>query len=287
MAVFDTPTPISVDVEIGVGDIRIVASDRRDTVVDVRPSDPTKKTDVAAAERTRVDYAGGRLVVKAPKGLWHYSFWGGGESVDVEIALPSGSQVRADAAVATLRCTGRLGECRYKAGVGEVQIEDAGPLHVKTGAGDVTADRVLEHLEVATGSGAVRIMRIDGSAAIKNSNGETWIGEVTGDARVNAANGGISVEHALAAVAARSANGDIRLDEVARGSVVAQTGFGRVDIGVLDGVAAWLDLDTGFGNVVNDLDAAQRPEPGEETVEVRARSGYGDVTIRRAVTSHA
>ena len=287
MPVFDTPNPISVDVEIGVGDIRIVASDRSDTVVEVRPSDPTNKTDVAAAERTRVEYTGGRLVVKVPKGLFHYSFKGGDDSVHVEIALPSGSQVRADAAVATLRCSGRLGECRYKAGVGEVQIEDAGPLHVRTGVGDVTADRVLEHLDVTTGSGAIRVMRIDGSAAIKNSNGDTWIGEVTGEARVSAANGGISVDHALAAVAARSANGDIRLEEVARGSVVAHTGFGRVDIGVLDGVAAWLDLDTGFGNVVNDLDATQRPEHGEETVEVRARSGYGDVTIRRAAPSHA
>jgi len=58
MPTFDTPEPISVTVEIGVGDIRIVASDRTDTVVEVRPSDEAKKSDVTAAEQTRVEYAG-------------------------------------------------------------------------------------------------------------------------------------------------------------------------------------------------------------------------------------
>jgi hypothetical protein len=46
--------------------------------------------------------------------------------------------------------------------------------------------------------------------------------------------------------------------------------------------AAWLDLTTRFGNVHNDLDAAERPEPGEDAVEVRARTSYGDITVHRS-----
>jgi hypothetical protein len=42
MPTFDTPEPISVTVEFGVGDLRIVASDRADTMVEVRPSDHAK-----------------------------------------------------------------------------------------------------------------------------------------------------------------------------------------------------------------------------------------------------
>jgi hypothetical protein len=57
---------------------------------------------------------------------------------------------------------------------------------------------------------------------------------------------------------------------------------GMAEIGVLDGVAAWLDLNTRYGNVQNDLDAAERPAAGEDAVEVRARSSYGDITIRRS-----
>ena len=98
---------------------------------------------------------------------------------------------------------------------------------------------------------------------------------------MNAANGTITVDQAQAAVAAKTANGNVRLGAVARGTILAQTGFGNVEVGVLDGSAAWLDLNTRFGKVHNDLDAAERPGPGEDTVEVRARSAFGDITIRR------
>ena len=43
MPTFDTPEPITVTLELGVGDVRITASDRADTVVEVRPSDPAKE----------------------------------------------------------------------------------------------------------------------------------------------------------------------------------------------------------------------------------------------------
>ena len=285
MPTFDTPEPISVTVELGVGDLRIVASDRTDTMVEVRPSDPAKKADVTAAEQTRVEYAGGRLLIKAPKSWRQLSWRGGGESIDVQVELPAGSHLRGETGVAALRCQGRLGECRYKTGVGDIQLDQAGAVQLRTGVGDVTVERAAGDAELTTGSGAVRIDRIDGAAVVKNSNGDTWIGEVTGDLRVNAANGRISVDRARETVAAKSANGDVRLGEVAHGAVVAQTGFGKVEIGVRDGVAAWLDLNTRFGNVHNDLDAAERPGPGEDAVEVRARTSFGDITIHRSVAN--
>ena len=282
MPAFETPGPISVTLEIGVGDIRIVASDRADTVAEVRPSDPTKPGDVTAAEQTRVEFTGGHLLIKAPKTWRRYTPRGGSESIDVELALPSGSHLRGESGLAALQSTGRLGECRYATGLGDVRIDEAGSLVVKSGAGEVTAEYVAGDAEIATGTGAVRVGRIDGAAKIKNSNGETRIGEVGGDLRVNAANGQITVGSAHATVAAKTAYGDIELGEVERGAVVAQTAYGKVGVGVRDGVAAWLDLNTGFGNVVSALDASGAPEPGQDTVEVRARSGFGDITIRRA-----
>ncbi|MGZ8652959.1 MAG: hypothetical protein ACXWX5_12410, partial [Actinomycetota bacterium] len=56
---------------------------------------------------------------------------------------------------------------------------------------------------------------------------------------------------------------------------------------VRDGVAAWLDLNTRFGTVQNELESAERPEPGAETVDVRARTSYGDIAIRRIATDDA
>lgn len=287
MPTFDTPEPISVTVELGVGNLRIVASDRTDTLVEVRPSDAAKKADVTAAEQTRVEYAGGRLLIKAPRSWRQYTFRGGGESIDVQVELPAGSQLRAEAGLAALRCQGRLGECRYKTGIGDVQLDQAGAMQLRTGVGDITVEQADGDAELTTGSGAVRVDRIDGAAVVKNSNGDTWIGEVTRDLRVNAANGRISVDQAHATVAAKTANGDVRLGEVAHGAVLAQTGFGKVEIGIRDGVAAWLDLNTRYGNVNNDLDAAERPEPGEDSVEVRARTSFGDITIHRSFANDA
>lgn len=279
MPTFDTPEPISVTLDVGVGDIQVMASDRSDTVVDVRPSDPAKKSDVTAAEQTRVEYASGRLLVRAQKG-WRWSFRAGRESVDVQIELPTGSQVSGEAGVAALHCTGRIGGCQYKTGVGDIQLDQAGPLELKAGAGDITVGQAVGDVQVST-AGAVGIGSVDGTAMIKNTNGDTWIGEVTGDVRVNAANGRITIDRARAAASAKTANGDVRLGEVARGAVLVQSANGKIEIGVRDGVAAWLDLKTGFGNVQNDLQASDRPTPDEEAVDVRARTAYGDITIRR------
>jgi Putative adhesin len=284
MPIFETPEAVSLTLELGVGEVRIVASDRDDTVVEVQPSDPAKKSDVAAARQTSVEYANGTVLVKAPKGWRQWTPWGGHESIDVLIELPEGSAVRGVAGVAALRCTGRIGECRYRTGVGDIALEHTGPVELKAGSGDVTVDVIGGSAEIRT-AGAVRIGRIDGSAVIKNSNGDTRIGEVAGEARVNAANGAISIDLAHSSVAAKTANGNVRLGEVARGRVVAQSAFGRVEIGVPDGVPAWLDLETRFGHVQNDLDVAERPEPNEDAVEVHAHTSMGDITIHRSYAS--
>jgi hypothetical protein len=281
MPSFETPDPISVTVELGVGDIQIEAGDRTDTIVHVRPSDPSKQGDVIAAEQTRVEFANGRLVIGAPRGWRHWSPWGGGESIGVKIDLPTGSRVAGEAGVAALRCSGRIGECRYRTGAGDIHLEEAGPVALKAGAGEVTVDAVVGKAEIKT-AGAVRIGSVDGPAVVRNTNGDTWIGEVTGDARVHAANGGISIDLARATVAARTANGPVRIGDVASGAVHVQSAFGAVDVGIRDGAAAWLDLDTKFGSVQNDLDAAEAPPPGEDVVEVHAHTAYGDIRIRRA-----
>jgi hypothetical protein len=285
MPTFKTPEPISVTLELGVGDIRIVATDRIDTVVEVRPGDSTKKGDVAAAQQTRVDYANGRLLIKAPKGWRQYSFRGGGESVSVQIELPAGSQLRGEAGMAALRCTGRLGECDFKIGVGDIGVAETGRVRLKTGSGDVTVEQAVGHAELTTGSGSIRADRIDGTAVVKNSNGDTWIGEITGDLRVRSANGTIVVEQAQATVGAKTANGDVRIGEVSSGAVVAETAYGKVDLGIRDGVPTWLDLVSGYGTVHSDLDAAERPGPAEDALQVRARSAFGDITIRRAAAT--
>jgi len=264
MPVFDTPEPISVTVELGVGDVRIAASDRSDTVVDVRPTDADQEPDVRAAEQTRVEYAAGRLLVKGPKqrGLGLFSRTG---SIDVTIELPAGSQLDGDAGAAAFHCVGRLGPCR-----------------VKIGLGDVTMARLAGPADISAGSGHMRLGQVDGSAVIKNSNGDCWVGGITGDLRVNTANGDISVGRAGAGVAASTAYGDVRIGEITRGSATLKTSYGEIEVGIRAGTAARLDVSTKFGRVLNDLAAADGPGAAGETAEVHASTGYGDILIRRS-----
>ncbi len=283
MPTFQTPNPIP-----------STSSSASATSASTPPSAPTplsrccpairsKPGDVTAAEQTRVDLAGARLVIRGQRG-WRRVDAGGRPRVDRRAGLAPhrlgdpGRRRRRRPAVAR----GALGAFRFKTGAGDIDVDQAGAIAIRTGAGDIVVGHAAGDLSASTGSGVVRIAAVDGSAVIKNSNRETWVGDVDGDLRVKAANGSISVDRAGGTVTVKTANGDISLGEVAPGAVVAQTAFGKIDVGIRDGVAAWLDLNTGFGRVRNDLADTERPAAGEETVEVRARTSYGDISIRRA-----
>lgn len=281
MTVFQTPGPISVSLEFGVGDLRLVAGDGPETVVEVRPTDPTSRADINAAEQTRVEYASGALLVRGSRSWRRWTPRGGRESIDVEIRLPEGSQVSAEVGMATVHGTGRLGDLDIRTGMGGVRVEAVGAARIRTGFGDVSIEQISGDAEVSTGSGRIDLGSVTGSATVKNSNGETRIGHVAGRAQVRQANGAIGVDHAGSRVAAKTALGEIRLGVVSHGGVEAHTSCGRIDIGVRDGVAAWLDLSTGFGRVNNDLDDMAGPPEQGETLEVRAHTAAGDINVRR------
>ncbi len=284
MPTFETPQPISVTIELVVGDTRITASDRSDTVVEVRPRDAAKAADAKTAEQTRVEYAGGRLLVKAPKSWREHSPFSAGGTVDVTIDLPTGSRIEGGVAMGRFHAEGELGECRLKTSMGDIRLDHTGPLHLHTAYGDVAVDHAVGDADVRTGSGDVRLGEIDGAAVDNNSNGHTRAGDDPGDLGVKAANGDIAVDRARRSVTAKTARGDVRISDVERGVVVLETAVGELEVGIHDGIAAWLDLSSKFGTVRNSLEAGQGPEQSEAVVEVRGQTAVGDILIRRAPT---
>src|ERR687895_254419 len=244
MPTFDTPEPIITVIDIVSGHLWINASDRADTVVEVRPTDPAEDGDVQAAKQTQVEYAAGRLAVTTPKSKIR-SLLGRPPSIDVTIDLPTGSRVEAKA-MAEIRGSGRIGASMFDSAAGAIRLDETGRLRLRTGAGDVS------------------VARSAGPADVRTSSRKVWIGAGDGTA------------------AGKTANGDITLGEVVRGAVVLETGFGELEIGVADGTAAWLDVRSRHGSVRSELDPADGAEPGAETVEVRARTGFGDIVIRRS-----
>jgi DUF4097 and DUF4098 domain-containing protein YvlB len=278
MPSFETPEPISVTLEFDIGSARITASKRTDTVVEVLPSDGADDADVRAAQQTKVTCSGGELLIKGPK---NRSLFGKSGSLDVSIELPAGSDVQGTSPMADFTCEGRLGDCRLKTSVGDIQVDEARTVYLKTDHGDIRLDRAAGDAEVA-GAGRIDVGGIAGAATIRNVNGETTIDEVTGGLRANSSNGRICVGVAHAGVDAKSANGAIRIGEVVRGKVTLQTAAGDLDVGIRESTAAWLDVNTRFGGVRNSLSPSEGPETSDETVEVRARTGVGDIVIHRS-----
>jgi len=281
MPTFETPEPIVAAVDMAGGRIRIRASDRTDTVVEVRPGDASSDADVQTAERTRVEYSDGRLLVKGPKSTARLFFWRNA-SVDVTVDLPTDSRVDVQA-WADVRSEGRLGDATFDTSAGNVQLGETGRLKLRTAAGDVSVARSAGQADITTAAGKIWLGAVDGTATATTSAGDVTVGEVTGELRLKTAHGDITVDRALAAIDAKTAFGTVRVGEVVRGSVLLNTGWGDVDVGIADGTAAWLDAYARYGGTVrNSLEGAEGPEQSEETVEVRARTGSGDIIIRRA-----
>jgi hypothetical protein len=55
-----------------------------------------------------------------------------------------------------------------------------------------------------------------------------------------------------------------------------------VEVGVRRGTAVWLDALSQHAVVRTDLTADSGPSDDEETLELRVRTGYGDITIHRS-----
>ncbi|WP_280234386.1 hypothetical protein [Nocardia cyriacigeorgica] len=168
MTTFQTPEPIAITVDVLCGDITVHASDRTDTVVEIRPTDAAKKDDVRAAEQIRVDLVAGKLTVTSPRGWHNYTPFGAKSgSIVVTIEAPTGSRLDADIAAGRLLGTGELGQCDLKTSAGDITVErPRGSVTAKTDMGSIRigeAARGVLNLETSMGNLEVGIR--PGSAA--------------------------------------------------------------------------------------------------------------------------
>jgi hypothetical protein len=285
---FNTPSPIAVALDLYVADVRFAVSDRTDTIVEVRPSDPEKAADVKAAENTRVEYDEATrtlsIVSRKPRSRFVNFSSKRPESVDVAIQLPTDSDVRGEADLGDFEANGVLGTVALKTDLGAVHLAETGPLNVRNGAGAIAVEGISGTAKVHASSGDIRIGAVDGTAEVSSSNGKVRVGVVTGLATIKVSNGSVSVDRALSDITAESSNGEVRIGEVVRGTVSATSKNGSVEVGIREGSAARLELNTDLGRVYNELTPSDAPEAEEPVakVEVHASTKLGDVTISRA-----
>ena len=249
MPAFTTPSPITAHIAAGSGSVRLIATDRTDTVVEVRPRDESRTADVRSAEQSRVAYANGRLTVEPAKsGLLGYRMG----TVDIVVELPAHSRVRVAVASADVRAEGEFADFRLHSASGRLDLQS-----------------VSGTAKISTASGDAAIADLDGAVTFQAASGSLSVDRLRGNATVNAASGSLTVATAVS------------------GAVVAHTSSGDVEVGIPEGTAAQLDIVTGSGTVTNRMRPSDGPEPGEHTIRVRVRAGSGDIEIHRSLIAHA
>ncbi|MEV5873276.1 DUF4097 family beta strand repeat-containing protein [Streptomyces sp. NPDC052101] len=277
MPTFDTPSPVRVVLSLVFGQVRILASDRAQTMVEAYPRDHDDQNDVRTAEQLRIDYADGRLLVDVPEP------GGNGGAVIVVIAVPTGSSLRGRGTAADFLGVGELGECRLSTGLGHIRLHHTGSLQLTAALGDITVDRAVGTVEATADCGDVHLGRIEGRATVSaKGEGDVTVGEVSGVASLQAEKGAIRIGRAHADAEARTTDGDIDVGEVVQGSVVAATTFGSIRVGVAATSSAHLSLDSAAGTVYTSLSLLGAHEPADDVVRVQARTVIGDVVVERS-----
>lgn len=279
MPVFETSEPVALDVDLAVGHIEIAAEDRADVVVDVLPTKPARAGDRSLAESAVVDFDGRRVRVAVPRRM---SLFGKNDSVDLRVALPTGSDVEVRSAYGAVRITGRVGRAVVDAKYGTVAIGSAADLTLSAPYGEVDVREVAGRLDLEAGHSRTRIGSVGGDARVRAAHGSVDLGVTRGavDARLS---GPLTIGTALGDVTARSAHGVLRIGAATSGVVRLENGYADVEVGVPAGTAAWLDAASEHGAVRNELNAGPAPEEAEHTVELHLSSTWADVVVRRAV----
>ena len=263
MPTFRTPGPVTARIDVHSGTVRVSAGDREDTVVTVRPRSERSPADAAAAERTQVRFTAGELVVRSTARP-RLPFFGSGPEIEVDVALPEGSALEVRTTAGSITCDGLLGAVTLESRYGDLRLERAARLRAHTSSGDIAVTTVGGETEASTAYGDVRV------------------GESGGRARLETGYGDIRLDRALDSVHGTTRYGEVRVGETVRGSVVLETAYGGVEAGVREGTAAWLDVHAGAGRIRNTLTETDGPEDAGETVEIHARTSFGDILIRRA-----
>lgn len=278
MPTFPAPAPISVVVDLPAGSLQVVASDRDDAVVTVAPATPGKSSDVRVAEETHVDLSNSVLTVTGPRPLRQVVLGPKGWTT-VTIEVPAGSSLSGKAGSAFTE--GRFGDVDLALSVGDARIDAADRLELKVSAGSVAVGRAAGPTQIRVSAGSVRAREIAGEATIRSANGTTTVGAVTGSLTVAGAHGEVVVGRVAGSLAVKAAYGDIRVDSVESGSVDVTTSYGSVEVGVREGTAAHLDVSSQHGAVRNLLEPSGGPVDDQATAEVRVRTGFGNVVVRR------
>ncbi|RPF41773.1 putative adhesin [Streptomyces sp. Ag109_G2-6] len=197
MQKFAATAPVSAVLDIPAGLVQLIAADRSDATVEVRPANPAKSRDVKAAEQITVDFREGVLRVAAAPAK--NRLLGHSGAVEVTVQLPAGSRVEAKAAAADLRGVGRLGAVVFEGAQAQVKLDEAASARVTVQAGDVVLGRLNGPAEISTQKGDITVAEAaKGAVTLTTQHGDITIGAARGvSATLDAGTGYGRIHNAL------------------------------------------------------------------------------------------
>jgi len=285
---FDAEGPVEMDLQTGPGRIDVRLVDEPGVHVEVR-HDPSAGSPFAmgmsnlmswintqfgqaaeeapvslpaeAVRQTRIDFTGGRLVVRTPKDMQLRNV-----TINVSVQAPLGSHVTAKSGSGDLTVSGAAGRLELTTGSGRVSADQAAAAaKVDTGSGVVRLGPMAAGVRAKTGSGDVEVTSIGGVSTVVTGSGDVWLGAVTSD------------------VLARTGSGNVTIANAAAGQLELHTGSGAIRVGVREGSPAEIDLSSGSGEAQSELDLSSAPPSSAPALRVRGRTGSGTALVTNAV----
>jgi DUF4097 and DUF4098 domain-containing protein YvlB len=268
---FQTPNPVKLYVELMSGEVKLDAVETDETTVTI---DGRNVDDVVVTQQ------GDEISIIGPKvrGLFNFD-----RGYDVKVTLPLDSQFILKGGSTDIRAKGRLKAAQ-----------------VKSGSGDVSLDEITTLADIATGSGDCQITTCHGPLTYKTGSGDLIVTTLGGEGKITAGSGDITIQSPGDEISIKTGSSDIRLGEVSHdvtvrsgssdvqiammraGALVSNSGSGDVRVTVAKGVPVYTDINTVSGAIRSSLTGAGKPEPGQDHIEIRARSASGDITLLEA-----
>ncbi len=278
MHTFETPEPITLVVRAGAGHVTVRAGDTPRTTVELTALNAAGGDAIAEA---RVEQQRDSVVVDVPRhrgGLFRPH-----PSVGIVISCPTDSVVEVKAESADITATGSYAEAAMTTGSGEVEVDDVrGSAKLKSGSGTVTAGTIGKAAVITTGSGNVSLESAGQSAQVSVGSGDIKIAEVTGESVAKTGSGDVEVDRLGGTLVTKSGSGDLVVRRATSGSVKANGASGSITIGVAQGTAAWLDVSTLTGRVIQELEQTGAPTDGQQRVEITAHTVSGNLRVHRS-----
>lgn len=278
MPTYATAGPITAKVQVAGARVRVTASDRTDTVVLVEPIDTKSQKDVKVADKTKVEYADGQLSVKTTASGTK------DQSVAITIDLPTGSSLAVDLAYSAVQADGSFGECDLQMSSGQVELDRLDALHANIASGEVAIGHIAGGADIDGGAFTLRIGEVKGTVGLTNSGGQAWIGHASGDLDLGSGSCDFDIDRVDGSITAGTASGAVRIGRMTHGQAKLMNGSGNIEVGISEGSAASIDVNSERGAVHDFVSSEGQQDPSDHKVMIHARTRNGDIIIQRAAS---